>query len=99
MSYVVAAVWKALPGEEEEVLDIIRELTPLTLAEPQCLDYRAHISTAEPGTFLLYEVYTDPSGYDAHKASPHFQRLVAGDALARLADRTVTTYTPVQADA
>ena len=41
MAYVVSAVWTAKPGKEELVRDVIRQLTPLSRAEPGCRFYQA----------------------------------------------------------
>jgi quinol monooxygenase YgiN len=92
MAFVVAAIWKAKPGAEQRILDVIKLLTPLSRAEPKCLYYQAQVSPADPTTFLLYEQYTDPQGYEDHKASEYFQKHVFGYALEHLAERQVSTY-------
>ncbi len=97
MAFVVAAVWKAKPGEEKRILDIIKTMTPLSRAEPKNLYYQAQVSPEDPGTFFLYEQYTDPSGYEDHKASEHFQRHVFGHAIEYLAQRQVSTYETIDA--
>jgi quinol monooxygenase YgiN len=43
--------------------------------------------------FFFYEQYVDKSGYDAHLASEHFQRLGFGDAVPRLEGRERSFYT------
>lgn len=92
MAFVVAATWKARPGEEAAVREIIAAMTPPSRAEPGCLAYQAQVSTQDPTRFLLYEQYVDAAAYDAHKATPHFQRLVVGRALALLESREVATW-------
>jgi quinol monooxygenase YgiN len=95
MAFVVAATWRAKPGEAERVAAVIRTMTPLSRAEPGNLFYQAQVSPEEPETFFLYEQYVDAEAYEDHKASPHFQEHVVGDALERLAERTVRTYRTV----
>ena len=92
MAFVVAAIWKAKTGEEGKILDVIKTMTPLSRAEPQCLYYQAQVSPEDPTTFFLYEQYTDAQGYEDHKASDHFQKHVFGYALEYLETRQVNTY-------
>jgi quinol monooxygenase YgiN len=92
MAFVVAATWKAKPGEEGRILDVIRTMTPLSRNEPRCLFYQAQVSPDDPGTFFLYEQYTDAQGYEDHKASSHFQQHVFGHAVEFLESREVATY-------
>lgn len=40
-------------------------------AEPGCLVYRVHRSTADPDHFMFYEIYADVAALDAHRNSPH----------------------------
>ncbi|MEA2638698.1 MAG: hypothetical protein QOF51_92 [Chloroflexota bacterium] len=90
MSFVVLAHWRARPGEEEHVAEVLEELMPASRAEPSCLFYQPHRVLDDPTLFIIYEEYTDRAGLDAHRDSPHFQRLAANDAIPRLAERTVT---------
>lgn len=92
MAFVVAAIWKAKPGEEDRIVDVIKTMTPLSRAEPKNLFYQAQVSPTDPTTFFLYEQYTDEQGYEDHKASEHFQKHVFGYAIDYLAERQVTTY-------
>lgn len=92
MAFVVAATWKAKPGEEKRVEEVIRTMTPLSRAEEKNLFYQAQVSPADPQTFFLYEQYVDEAGYEEHKASPHFQKHVFGYILDYLESRQVQTY-------
>lgn len=92
MAFVVAAIWRAKPGEEGRIVEVIRTMTPLSRAEENCVFYQAQVSPEDPTTFFLYEQYTDAAGYDAHKATEHFQKHVFGYAIDYLAERSVATY-------
>ena len=87
MAYVVSAAWTAKPGKEEFVRDVIRQLTPLSRAEPGCRFYQAYADPAEPRVFRLFEVYDDEAAYKAHGESEHFQRLALGQAIPELETR------------
>ncbi|MFV2177227.1 putative quinol monooxygenase [Actinomadura sp. LOL_016] len=90
MSYIVQAVWTARDGEEAAVADIVRRMTPPSREEPGNLAYQAHVDSADPRRFVIIEEYVDAAAFEAHRASPHFRELVAGDCLSRLASREVT---------
>jgi quinol monooxygenase YgiN len=92
MAFVVAAIWKAKPGEEARILRVIQLMTPLSRREPGNLSYQAQVSSQDPGKFLLYEQYINEGAYADHKASVHFQLHVAGHALQHLESREVTTW-------
>lgn len=95
MSYFVQAVWTARDGEEAAVADLVRRMTAPSRQEPGNLSYRAHVDADDPRRFVILEEYADAAAFDAHRASPHFQELVAGDCLARLASREVSVLTPL----
>ena len=81
MAFVVAATWKAKPGEAERVTEVIRKMTPLSRAEPGNVFYQAQRSIEDPRLFYLYEQYVDESGYQSHQDSEHFTRLVKQEAI------------------
>lgn len=97
MAFVVTATWTAKEGEEERVLNVIREMTPLSRAEEQNLFYQAQVSPENPRVFFLYEQYTDADGYEAHKNTPHFQEHVFGHVVNYLESREVHTYETIDA--
>ncbi|MGY1779638.1 putative quinol monooxygenase [Geodermatophilus sp. SYSU D01036] len=97
MAFVVAAIWKAKPGEADRVREVIEKMTPLSRAEPGNLYYQAQVSPEDPGTFFLYEQYTDAQAYEDHKNTQHFQENVFGYVLEYLAERNVKTYETIDA--
>ncbi len=92
MAYVVAAHWKAKPGQAETIAQVITIMTPLSLQEPACLYYQAQRSIEDPDLFFLYEQYTDQAGYEAHMATPHFEKYVRGIAIPNLESRERAFY-------
>jgi quinol monooxygenase YgiN len=74
----IAVTYVIKPGHEDEAIRLFDEMTPLSRAEPGCRFYQAHRSTTDPRRFFLYEQYDDPAALDAHRATDHFARLVAG---------------------
>lgn len=92
MAYVVAAIWTAKEGQEETILRVIKEMTPLSRQEPGCLYYQAQRSPENPRVFFLYEQYINEKGYEAHMATPHFERYVRGEAIPNLESRERAFY-------
>jgi quinol monooxygenase YgiN len=92
MAFVVAATWKAKPGEADRVRQVIEKMTPLSRAEEGNVFYQAQVNPEDPETFFLYEQYTDAQAYEDHKNSEHFQKHVFGYAIDYLAERSVKTY-------
>lgn len=96
MAFVVAATWKAKPGEEERIREVIRLMTPLSRKEPGNLFYQAQVSPQDPTKFFLYEQYTNAKAYDDHKASEYFQTHVFGYAVQYLESREVEIYETIE---
>ena len=87
MTVVLAVTWVARDGESDAVAGLLRQLMPLSRAEPGCLQYDAHCDPDEPNTFFLFERYVDQEAFEAHSASAHFRELVLEQALPLLASR------------
>jgi quinol monooxygenase YgiN len=92
MAHVVAAIWTAKEGQEETILDVIKKMTPLSRQEPGCIYYQAQRSPENPRVFFLYEQYINEAGYEAHMATPHFERYVKGEAIPNLESRERVFY-------
>jgi quinol monooxygenase YgiN len=92
MAYAVAAMWRALEGQQDEVRRILEQVAPLSRAEPGCRMFVVHESPDDPRTFFLYEQYDDESAFQAHAASEHVRRHVLEDAVHRLEHRERTFY-------
>jgi quinol monooxygenase YgiN len=92
MAYVVSAKWRAKEGKEERLLEVIREMTAPSRAEPGNVFYQAQRSVEDPRLFYLYEQYVDEAGYEAHMAYEHFTRLVKNEAIPNLEAREREFY-------
>jgi quinol monooxygenase YgiN len=87
MAFVVAATYRCKEGEEKTLHEILQKMGPPSRQEAGCLYYQAHRSPDDPRAFFLYEQYVDESGYEAHQATPHFERYIKGEAIPRLETR------------
>jgi len=71
---VVIAALQAKPGQEAELISVMKELTAAVRAEEKdTLDYTLHRSQRDHSRFLVYEKYRSADAMKAHLASPHFQ--------------------------
>jgi quinol monooxygenase YgiN len=85
----IVARWQPLPEAYAEVMEIVGQLRPQSLAEPGCLGYQVFESADEPRTILILEHYRDAEALESHKLSAHYQALVVGRVLPLLAERKV----------
>ena len=84
MSIHTVAVITAKPGSEDVVRDALTALVPPTRAEEGNIAYDLSESSAEPGTFVTVEEWTDEAALGAHMETEHIQHALAtvSDALA-----------------
>jgi quinol monooxygenase YgiN len=74
MAFVLTARWTAKEGQEEGVLEALRNLTGPSRAEAGCLYYQPCRDPENPSVFLVYEEYADEAAYKRHGESEHFQQ-------------------------
>jgi len=99
MAYVVSALWRAHEGKADRLLEVIREMTPPSRAEPGNLFYQAQRSLEDPNLFFLYEQYVDEAAYHTHMDTEHFTRLVKQEAIPELlAERQRAFYETIGDD-
>jgi quinol monooxygenase YgiN len=87
MSYVVEATWIAEEGAAETVLEALRQLAPLSRAEPGCRFYQVYGDPSLPRVFHIFEIYDDEAAFADHGASEHFKRYALGVAIPVLESR------------
>lgn len=89
----VIAVLTARPGQADALRALLADLVGPSRAEPGNLRYDLWTDRAEPGRFVLDELYADPAAAAAHQASAHFQAYRA--AVEALAERAAFSLEPV----
>ncbi|GAA1566475.1 MULTISPECIES: putative quinol monooxygenase [Kribbella] len=65
------AVVRAIPGHEDQLAAAITTLMTAVRGEPGCREFRSFRSVPDPGTFYLYEIYTDTEAFRAHLTTDH----------------------------
>ena len=81
MTVVLGVTWIAKDGEADTVAELLRQVIPLSRAEPGCLQYDVHRDNDDSNRFFIFERYVDEAALEAHGGSPHFQELVLEQAL------------------
>ena len=92
MAYCLAVKWTIKKGELDAVLAALRPLTEASRQEPGCLLYQANRSRENRDHFLLVEHYRDEAALEAHRQTPHFQRLIEGTCIPLLERRERELY-------
>jgi quinol monooxygenase YgiN len=72
---VVVAVVRALPGNEERVLELYRGLLEPTHLEDGCLLYALHRDRADPGRLVFVERWASADALTRHACSAHIARV------------------------
>ncbi|MFE2301294.1 putative quinol monooxygenase [Streptomyces sp. NPDC059445] len=90
MAFAVVAHYRCAPADAGTVRAALLKMRELTPTEPANLAYEVHAEVDRPGSFVLYERYTDRAGFEAHRATEHFEAFVVGVVLPLLTERTVT---------
>lgn len=85
--YVVAARYYTKQGQDDEAARLLKEMIPISLAEPGCALYTVNRSVEDPRRFLLYEQYLDEAGFQAHTASAPFKERVLSQIVPLLESR------------
>ena len=96
MARVLLALWKAQEGKAEVIRNVIKTMTPLSRAEPGCLQYQGHVTADDPRQFFLYEQYADAAAVEAHRSTPHFRQHVLETAIPNLEAREVRVFETIE---
>ena len=91
MGYVIAVEWIAKAGQGDRIAEIQKEFAPLARQESGCRQFFVSRSGDNPDQFFLYEEYDDEDAFNAHLETPHFARLIRGEAvdLLEVSDKAV----------
>src|SRR3546814_19634314 len=73
----IIAVLTARPGKAEALRILLDGMLAPSRAEPGNLRYDLWVEPAQPGRYVLDELYGNADAVAAHRASPHFQDYLA----------------------
>jgi quinol monooxygenase YgiN len=93
---VVIAQYRTRAGKGDEVASVLALHRAATVAEPGCRAFVVNRSQDDGDRFVLYEQYDDEAAFEAHRASPHFQRYIEGQVVPLLAERFWERFSVVE---
>ena len=91
--FVVAIMLEAKEGEADAVAEILRVMTPPTMAEPGVKLFLPYRSPTNPSHFFIFELYVNEAGWKAHEATVHFKAAIDG-LIPRLSRRERVPFVP-----
>ena len=95
--FVVAITLEAKDGEADAVAEILRVMTPPTMAEPGVKLFLSYRSLRNPLLFFVFELYVNEAAWSAHEATDHFKSAVA-QLLPRVTRRERVPFIPFLAN-
>ena len=87
--------WQIQPGQEAVVTQALQQLVAHSRTEPGCLYYQPHVSTSQPDSIYLYEVYANQAAATAHRETDYFRQLVLETIVPLLSSREVVEVAPI----
>ena len=95
--FVVAIMLEAKEGQAEALAEILRVMTPPTMAEPGVKLFLPYRSPANPLLFFVFELYVNEAAWGAHEATEHFKNAVE-QLLPRVTRRERVPFVPFLAN-
>ena len=80
------------PGTEDEVVALVEQLVDAARNEPGNLAFDAYRSFRDPNAYVLLERYSSRDALAAHRATPHFRKIVIEQLVPLLADRSIDEF-------
>jgi quinol monooxygenase YgiN len=91
--FVVAIMLEAKDGHAEALAEILRVMTPPTMAEPGVKLFLSYRSPTNPSLFFVFELYVNEAAWAAHEATEHF-KIAVKELLPRVARRERIPFVP-----
>ncbi len=76
MALCIVARFHARAGNEDAIAEALREVTPFTRKEPDCLSVDVFRSIRDPRLFYVYSRWSDDAAFERHAGLPHTVRLI-----------------------
>ncbi len=77
--FAIFVTIKLKPGTADDFRRLILENAEAAVRdEPACQQFQVLTDESDPETFFFYEVYTDASGLENHRDTPHYQKYMNG---------------------
>jgi quinol monooxygenase YgiN len=80
------------PRTEQTVLPLVEQLIDAARTEPGNLAFDAYRSLRDLDSYVLLERYASREALAAHRATPHFQKIVLEQLVPLLAERKIDEF-------
>lgn len=91
--FVVAIMLEAKEGEAEALAEILRIMTPPTMAESGVKLFLPYRSPTNKSLFFVFELYVNEAAWGAHEATDHFKAAIK-EILPRVTRRERVPFIP-----
>jgi quinol monooxygenase YgiN len=92
MSFVLVVNIKIKPENVERWMKMALENAREARKEPGCRQFEVLVDPKDKAKVLLFEIYNDEKAFEAHQATPHFEKYLA-EAVPLLASRERQVFT------
>ncbi|WP_225731317.1 MULTISPECIES: putative quinol monooxygenase [unclassified Nocardia] len=75
--FALVGVARAKPERAAELRELLLSFVAPTREEDGALEYHCHEDSAEPGSFVFYEVWRSKADLDRHLELPHMRQFLA----------------------
>lgn len=72
----IVATIQAKEGEEETVLQALKDMAFHSRQEPGCTMFEVHLDRESPGTFVVFERWASDEALKIHFGTPHLQNFI-----------------------
>ncbi len=91
--FVVAIMLEAKDGQAEALAEILRVMTPPTMAEPGVKLFLPYRSPTNPALFFVFELYVNEAAWGAHETTEHF-KIAVKELIPRVTRRERIPFVP-----
>ena len=74
---IMAVDIDVVPGQIDNYLAALKENGAAAVHEPGCREFNIQVSQKDPNHVLIFEVYDNAAGLEAHRQTDHFKKYAA----------------------
>ena len=93
--FAITVTYVIQSGHEERAAAHFLACAQASRTEPGNRQYFAYRSLEEPRRFVLFEEYDDEAAFEAHRATPHFERHIRNGIMTLMETRAADRLTPL----
>ena len=74
--YFIVVKWQTKPEWTDRFMDLVKDFTEATRAEPGCLHYNLHQKLEEPNTFFIIDGWANQAAVASPAKNPHLAKVM-----------------------